>query len=56
MKMSISCPHGLLPTLHLLGVRLTNRRLECPNCGTVIEAKEELETLVEVFLRLGRLC
>ena len=32
------------------------RRLECPNCGAVIEAEEEVETLVEVFLRFGRVC
>jgi len=32
------------------------RRLECPNCRTVIEAEEKVETLVEVFLRLGRFC
>ena len=32
------------------------RCLECPYCGTVIEAEEEVETLVEVFLRFGRVC
>ena len=32
------------------------RRLERPNCGTVIEAEEKVEALVEVFLRLGRVC
>ena len=31
------------------------RRSECSNCGAVIEAEEEVETLVEVFLRLGSL-
>ena len=32
------------------------RRLECPNCGAVIEAEEEVQTLVEIFLRFGRVC
>ena len=29
------------------------RRLECRNCRTVIEAEEEVETLVEVFCASG---
>jgi hypothetical protein len=39
---------------HRAGRISLRRCLECPNCGTVIEAEEEVETLVEVFLRFGR--
>ena len=35
------------------GWRASHSRNCRPNCGTVIEAEEEVETLVEVFLRLG---
>ena len=32
------------------------RCLECPYCSTVIKAEEKVESLVEVFLRFGRVC
>jgi hypothetical protein len=38
------------------GWRASHSRNCRPNCGTVIEAEEEVETLVEVFPRLGGLC
>src|SRR4029077_21192649 len=44
------------PMRHRAGRISLRRCLECPNCGTVIEAEEEVETLVEVFLSFGRVC